>query len=93
MPPVALTWWKYAVAPQLSVSPIWAYGPARARSPQTTMGDFAADAPEPEPDRPELQAVRAAASSRAPVRRNMVRLRSKVLNLLEALDEERIHKG
>src|ERR1700728_2332719 len=37
MPPVALTCLKYAWAPQLSVSPIWAYGPASARSPQATM--------------------------------------------------------
>src|SRR5262245_37899779 len=56
------------------------------------MGDLDA-APEPEPgDEPEPQAARAAASSVAPVSEMMVRLRSMVLNLLEA-DEERIHNG
>ncbi len=58
---MALRWWKCAVAPQLSVSPIWAYGPARARSPQTTMGDFAAappEPPEPEPEEPQAARLR-----------------------------------
>src|SRR6266700_5334819 len=92
MPPVALTCLKYAVAPQLSVSPIWAYGPARARSPQAVIGDFAADPAAPAPDGElELQAARVPASSAA-ARGKVVRLRSMVLNLLEA-HEERIHAG
>src|SRR4051794_15131771 len=41
IPPVALTCLKNAVAPQLSVSPICAYTPDSARSPQMTIGDFA----------------------------------------------------
>lgn len=51
------------------------------------MGDFAAAAAavEPELDEvPELQAARVAASSKALARVKIVRLRSKVLNLLEA---------
>src|SRR5436305_14991342 len=60
------------------------------------MGDLAA-APEPDPgDEPEPQAARAAAGSTAPVREMMVRLRSMVLNLLEALritGKERVHDG
>src|SRR4051794_23399164 len=41
IPPVALRCLKNAVAPQLSVSPICAYTPDSARSPHTTIGDFA----------------------------------------------------
>ena len=51
------------------------------------MGDFAADAAAVEPELDEvleLQAARVAASNKALARGKMVRLRSKVLNLLEA---------
>src|SRR5215472_11275861 len=58
MPPVALTCLKYAAAPQLSVSPICAYGPASARSPQATMGELLLAALPP----PELHAARVPAS-------------------------------
>jgi hypothetical protein len=54
------------------------------------MGDLAADsaAAVPEPDEVlELQAARVPANSKAPARWKMVRLRSKVLNLLEANEE------
>jgi hypothetical protein len=54
------------------------------------MGDLAADsaAAVPEPDEAlELQAARVPASNKAPARGKMVRLRSKVLNLLEANEE------
>src|SRR5580698_6552974 len=80
MPPVALTWSKYASAPQLSVSPICAYGPDRARSPQATIGDFAPaalapEAPEAPVDEDELQPASAPATINARVRGMRVCLR------------------
>src|SRR5215472_14753030 len=90
MPPVALTCLKYAAAPQLSVSPICAYGPASARSPQATMGELLLAALPP----PELQAARvpasrtvaAAAVTVAALVANGIRLRIMV-NLLRDLQE------
>src|ERR1700728_4697172 len=83
MPPVALTCLKYASEPQLSVSPICAYGPARASSLQTTMGELPlAEFPPP----PELQAASAPAArttAAAAASLNGVRLRIMVLSSLE----------
>jgi hypothetical protein len=71
MPPVALMCLKYACAPQLSVSPICAYGPASARSPQATMGELLlAELPPP-----ELQAASAPSMRAAAAAANGIRLR------------------
>src|ERR1700751_1503714 len=77
MPPFALTYLKDAWAPQLSVSPICAYGPASARSPQATMGELllAAELPPPElhAAMPPTMRTPAAAAARAA---NGIRLRA-----------------
>src|SRR6516165_11888958 len=87
MPPWASTYLKYACAPQLSVSPICAYGPASARSPQATMGVLLlAELPPP-----ELQAARAPSIRAAAAAADGGHLRI-ICNLLEA-DEERVHDG
>src|SRR5271154_2378430 len=101
MPPVASTWSKYASAPQLSVSPICAYGPDRARSPQATIGDFAPAALAPEApddeDEDELQPARAPATTTGRVRGMRVCLRigspPEWPTGSEFTDEERIHQG
>src|SRR5579863_9953187 len=83
MPPLALTYLKYAWAPQLSVSPICAYGPASARSPQATMGELllAAELPPPELHAAMPPTIRTAAA--AAVRAaNGIRLRDIIANLL-----------
>src|SRR3984957_19709002 len=81
MPPVALTCLKYAVEPQLSLSPICAYTPESASSLQTTMGVLeAAELPPPPP--PPLHAASAPATSAAPAAAailNVTRLRIIVL--------------
>src|ERR1700747_2951493 len=82
MPPVALTCLKYAWAPQLSDSPICAYGPARARSPQATMGVLELAELPPPPPPPPLHAASAPASKAAPAAAailNVTRLRIIVL--------------
>ena len=68
MPPVALTCLKYASEPQLSVSPICAYGPARASSLQTTMGELLlAEFPPPlEPQAASPPAARMMAAAARP---------------------------
>src|ERR1700691_6083065 len=83
MPPVALTCLKYACEPQLSVSPIWAYGPARASSLQTTMGELALAElpPPPEPQAASRRAARMTAAAAAAL--NGVRLRIMVLSSWE----------
>src|SRR6202021_768929 len=75
MPPVALTCLKYASEPQLSVSPICAYGPARASSLQTTMGALllAASPPPLVPQAARPPAARMTAAAAAAL--NGVRLR------------------
>src|SRR5580693_696244 len=79
MPPVALTCLKYASEPQLSVSPICAYGPARASSLQTTMGALllAAFPPPLEPQAASPPAARMMAAVAAAL--NEIRLRTMVL--------------
>src|SRR5580692_296112 len=82
MPPVALTCLKYACEPQLSVSPICAYGPARASSLQTTMGELAlAELPPPEPQAASPPAARMTAAAAAAL--NEIRLRIMVLSSWE----------
>src|SRR5580692_8145193 len=83
MPPVALMCLKYASEPQLSVSPICAYGPARASSLQTTMGELAlAELPPPlEPQAASPPAARMMAAATAAL--NEVRLRIMVLSSWE----------
>src|SRR6266700_1496646 len=66
IPPVALTCLKNAVAPQLSVSPICAYGPDRARSPQITIGAFADEPELAEPPQPASASTQAAATAAGP---------------------------
>src|SRR5580693_8029164 len=66
MPPVALMCLKYASEPQLSVSPICAYGPARASSLQTTMGELLlAEFPPPEPQAASPPAAKMTAAATA----------------------------
>src|SRR5580704_19000914 len=95
MPPWASTYLKYAWAPQLSVSPICAYGPASARSPQATMGVLLllAEVPPPELHAAMPPTIRTAAA--AAVRAaNGISLRDIFANLLCSLlkpDEERVH--
>src|ERR1700721_925971 len=88
MPPVALTCLKYASEPQLSVSPICAYGPARASSLQTTMGELLlAEFPPPlvpQAARPPAARMMAAAPA-ALAGLNGVRLRIMVLSSWELL--------
>src|SRR6185312_16712983 len=83
MPPVALTCLKYAVEPQLSLSPICAYTPDSASSLQTTMGVLElAELPPPPPPPPPLHAASAPASRAAPAAAailNVTRLRIIVL--------------
>src|ERR1700723_4665470 len=86
MPPVALTCLKYAVEPQLSLSPICAYTPESASSLQATMGVLelaeVPPPPPPPPPRPPLHAAGAPASRAAPAAAailNVTRLRIIVL--------------
>src|SRR5215469_4834435 len=96
MPPWASTYLKYAWAPQLSVSPICAYGPASARSPQATIGELLlAELPPPElhAAMPPTMRTAAAAAVRAA---NGIRLRDMYCQppyfWLEP-HEERVHDG
>ena len=63
---MASTCLKNAVAPQLSVCPICAYGPESARSPQATIGAFPeALVPEDELPQPAMAMAAAAATASA----------------------------
>src|SRR5579863_1669588 len=81
MPPWASMYLKYASAPQLSDSPIWAYTPESASSPQATMVELLLAEPPPPPP-PPLHAASAPASKAAPAAAailNVTRLRIIVL--------------
>src|SRR5215469_16337062 len=87
MPPWASMYLKYASAPQLSDSPIWAYTPDRASSPQAMMVELAlAVPPPPPPPPPPLHAASAPAARTEAVAAailNVTRLRIIVLPFLE----------
>src|SRR5215469_9265641 len=97
MPPWASTYLKYAWAPQLSVSPICAYGPASARSPQATMGELLlAELPPPELQAampPTMRTAAAAAVSAANGNRLRVMYCQPPFCFLLEPDEERIDDG
>src|SRR5579863_9869244 len=76
MPPWASAYLKYACAPQLSDSPIWAYTPARARSPQAVMVELAlAELPPPPPPLHAASAPAARTVAVAAAILNVIRLR------------------
>src|SRR5579863_10272411 len=81
MPPWASMYLKYASAPQLSDSPIWAYTPESASSPQATMVELLLAEPPPPPP-PPLHAASAPAARSVAVAAailNVTRLRIIVL--------------
>src|SRR5215472_5922949 len=73
MPPWALMYLKYASAPQLSDSPIWAYTPESASSPQATMVLLLLAPPPPELHAASMPAASTVADAAAIL--NDVRLR------------------
>src|SRR5579871_1886524 len=78
MPPCASMYLKYALAPQLSDSPICAYTPESASSPQATMVLLLAELPPPELHAASMPAARTVEAAAAILK--VVRLRIIVLS-------------
>src|SRR5580698_2092063 len=85
MPPWASMYLKYASAPQLSDSPIWAYTPESASSPQATMVELALAPPPPPPPLHAASAPAARTVAVAAANLNVTRLRIIVLPFCNVL--------